>query len=222
MQSGNPNRLPTNMKSINTLYDLCRKNHINPLALITNELGFRIRRKNISACQRTDIHGLSNIDLSIGRLSIGLTHVSLAESKLRSSLEISGKLRVEGNVHLHRGSAVKVYKGGSLLLNGCSVGRSNIHVRQQTSIGPRTLISWGCELLDDSVHEVIGSKEARGITIAEDCWIGCYSLLLPKTILPAGTIVAAGSVVNRSFDETNCLIGGVPAKVLRRDVHWTV
>ncbi|MHB8926883.1 MAG: acyltransferase [Bacillota bacterium] len=58
-------------------------------------------------------------------------------------------------------------------------------------------------------------RPAEDVVIGERCWIGMNSVILPGVTLLPGTIVAAGSVVNRSFAEGNCLIGGVPARVLK-------
>ena len=38
--------------------------------------------------------------------------------------------------------------------------------------------------------------------------------------VPDGCVVAAHSLVSKDFDEMNSLIGGIPAKVIRRDISW--
>jgi acetyltransferase-like isoleucine patch superfamily enzyme len=52
-----------------------------------------------------------------------------------------------------------------------------------------------------------------GIEIGQDCWIGAKVTLLDGVTLGRGCVVAAGSVVNRSFPDF-AIIGGVPAKLL--------
>ncbi len=50
--------------------------------------------------------------------------------------------------------------------------------------------------------------------IKDDVWIGCGCRILAGTTLESRTIVAAGAVVNSSFDRGS-IIGGIPSKVLK-------
>lgn len=70
-------------------------------------------------------------------------------------------------------------------------------------------------------HE-IGSRERRAgqgtnrnISIGSGCWIGGSVKILPNTIVEDGVVVAAGAVV-KGFIESDCLIGGVPAKIIKK------
>ena len=51
------------------------------------------------------------------------------------------------------------------------------------------------------------------ITICNNCFIGVNSIVLPGVTIGENTIVAAGSVVTKSF-ESNLVIGGNPAKII--------
>lgn len=59
-----------------------------------------------------------------------------------------------------------------------------------------------------------GAKPEEPIVIGNDCWIGTRVIILPGVHLGNKCIVAAGAVVTRSFPD-NCIIGGVPAKLLK-------
>lgn len=54
----------------------------------------------------------------------------------------------------------------------------------------------------------------EGIIIGSDCWIGAKVTFLDGVSLGRGCVVAAGSVVTRSFPD-HAIIGGVPAKILK-------
>lgn len=54
----------------------------------------------------------------------------------------------------------------------------------------------------------------KGIKIGANCWIGAKVTILDGTIIGNGCVVAAGSVVRGQFPD-NCVIGGVPAKILK-------
>ena len=53
------------------------------------------------------------------------------------------------------------------------------------------------------------------VIIGEDCWIGANVSILPGVHLCDRTVVGAGSVVTKSFDQTNIVIAGNPAKIVK-------
>jgi acetyltransferase-like isoleucine patch superfamily enzyme len=58
------------------------------------------------------------------------------------------------------------------------------------------------------------SVTRKGIKVGKNCWLGSKVTILDGVTLGDGCIVAAGSVVNRSFP-ANSIIGGVPAKLIK-------
>lgn len=59
-----------------------------------------------------------------------------------------------------------------------------------------------------------GHPPDKPVTIGDDCWVGVNAVILPGVNLGKGCVVAAGAVVNGSFDEYS-VIGGVPARLLK-------
>ena len=53
------------------------------------------------------------------------------------------------------------------------------------------------------------------VVIGENVWIGSGATLLPGVQIGDGAVVAAGAVVSRDVD-AGCVVGGVPAKIIRR------
>lgn len=58
----------------------------------------------------------------------------------------------------------------------------------------------------------------EAVSVGDGCWLGTGAVLLPGTRLGHNVAVAAGAVVRGSHPD-HCLIGGVPARVLR---HYDV
>lgn len=52
------------------------------------------------------------------------------------------------------------------------------------------------------------------IHIKEGVWIGLNSIILQNVVIEKGCVVAAGSLVNKSF-ENYSVVGGIPAKIIK-------
>ncbi|MEQ6167997.1 acyltransferase [Ekhidna sp. MALMAid0563] len=57
--------------------------------------------------------------------------------------------------------------------------------------------------------------ETDSIQIGDNCWLGAKSTILPGVKLGNHVVVAANSVVTKSFKEDNIVIAGNPAKVVK-------
>lgn len=87
-----------------------------------------------------------------------------------------------------------------------------IHIGRGSYIGPNVGIITANHKLDDlNTHEV-----GQDVVIGEKCWIGMNVVILPGVILGPCTVVAAGSIVNKSFPVGHAVIGGIPARLLKK------
>jgi len=111
------------------------------------------------------------------------------------------------NIHLDRPTANLGAMPGCYIqaINGIQVGKN-------TYVGPGTkMISANHNIYDFKKHD-----PSSPIIIGKNCWIGANAVILPGVVLGDHTIVAAGAVVTKSFLEGDCVIGGVPAKVIKK------
>ncbi len=95
---------------------------------------------------------------------------------------------------------------------GCHIdGRNGINFGKNVWIGPKvSIISQ-----NHNVNNYNEWDEASPIDIGDNCWLGNNITILPGVELGEHTVVAAGSVVTKSFPEGNQIIGGIPAKVIK-------
>lgn len=105
--------------------------------------------------------------------------------------------------------------GGGITLGaspGCYIQANNgIIIGRNVLVGPFVrLISSNHNVNDFSKHD-----DAPPIIIGDNCWLGSGCAILPGVRLADHVIVGAGSVVTKSFDEPNCVIGGIPAKKIK-------
>lgn len=89
-----------------------------------------------------------------------------------------------------------------------------VHIGNNVLIGPGACI---CTPTHDTnaVERGKGGSYALPIVIEDDCWIGANATILPGVKIAKGSIVAAGAVVCKDVGE-GVLVGGVPARVLKR------
>lgn len=89
--------------------------------------------------------------------------------------------------------------------------KGKIHIGKGSYIGPNVGIITANHIIGDlDKHE-----DGKDVVIGESCWIGMNSVLLPGVKLGDNTIVAAGAVVNSSFEDGNVIVGGTPARILK-------
>ena len=81
-------------------------------------------------------------------------------------------------------------------------------------IGPYTTVTFGVAIL---AHDKSRNFRAHTI-IGKNCFIGAHSIILPGVKIGDGSIVAAGSVVNRDVPP-NSIVAGNPAKVIREGIE---
>lgn len=115
--------------------------------------------------------------------------------------------------------------------NGVGISGATIYARKKITIGDNTAIGGNCKILDNDFHpievedrvkllqnpdggdsDLIPSKE---IHIGNNCFIGCNSIILKGSVIGDGCVVGAGAVVAGIF-ESNCVIAGNPARVIRK------
>ncbi len=98
------------------------------------------------------------------------------------------------------------------LMPGCYIQAMN-----GISFGKNVIIAPGVKIVSAGHHLDDFAKHSsdKPIRINDNCWLSANCVILPGVTLGAHTVVAAGAVVSKSFEEGNCVIGGVPAKKIK-------
>ena len=181
--------------------------------------------KHIFAHHNTTISGLRNIQVQ-GHLFVGTAYVGFLNKYDRTFLNIGGKLVIQDHVNIGKGCRFDICKGAICTLRRCSItGQSNFIIAHSLDIGEGSVISWGCEFLDDDWHELtyegrVQKVEDHGIVIGNHVWVGSHVKLLKGVHIGSNSVIGANAVVTRSFPEEHVLIAGNPATIVKRGVEW--
>lgn len=126
-----------------------------------------------------------------------------------TSIECTGSIRQIG-----RGIKVGNNVGlGSMCHYGCAGG---IEIGDNTIVGIYVTMHSENHVFSD-INTPIRQQGVshKGIKIGRDCWIGAKATILDGASIGNGCIVAAGAVVIGGEFPDNCILGGVPAKIIK-------
>lgn len=173
--------------------------HINKSAKIniSNKLKFNYNWENIRV--------LKNI--IPGQLFVGRN----AELNVNDFTIFSGcKIIVDDNAHLNLGSGY--------INHNCSIACCN-----SITIKNNVIISEGVTIRDSDNHTIVreGYQKEAPIVIEDNVWIGLNCTILKGVTIGKGCIIAAGTLVNKDCPP-NCLIAGVPGKVVKENIKWEI
>jgi len=119
----------------------------------------------------------------------------------------TAKFHLTGSLHIGHDTWI----GHEVLLIG---GDAPISIGAYCDIAPRVTFASGSHQINPAGPHVAGKGISLPISIGDGCWIGTGATILGGTTIGERSIVAAGAVVKGDFP-AGCLIGGVPARVLR-------
>ena len=77
-----------------------------------------------------------------------------------------------------------------------------------------TFAGFSSQILTHSIDLAASRQAASPVTIGEYCFVGTNCVLLGGSALPDRSVLGAKSLLNKAFQETGTLYGGVPAKPL--------
>lgn len=94
------------------------------------------------------------------------------------------------------------------------------------NIGKNCMISYNVMIRTEDAHTIYDNNTREVLNIPQDVnignhvWIVANSIILKGSNIPDDCIVGNYSLVNKKFEEPNCLIAGIPARIIKTDVNW--
>jgi acetyltransferase-like isoleucine patch superfamily enzyme len=170
------------------------------------------------------LYGVKNIQ-TVNKLTIGINHSGHSHPSDSTVINVEGKLSFAGNYSIGRGCRIYIGKKAEVRIgkDGFLNSNTQLNISNELLIGNNTVIGWNCQFLDSDLHKLVysGKRETKmSINIGHNVWIGCNVHIYKGANIPDNCVIAADSIVRGHFDESHCLIGGNPAKILRKNINW--
>lgn len=168
-------------------------------------------------------------DIFPGMVQIGFGDVGTVDTwsdRTIVEIEKGGCLICTGRTYFGTGSRIVIGKEGKIKCKGdfTTTARSSFICFKEMIFGKKVLISWDCLFMDTDFHKLIINNQIVNqpeiISIGDNVWIGCRSTVLKGTFIPNGSVVAAGSLLNKKYTKENAIYAGVPGKPVCEDILW--
>ena len=156
-----------------------------------------------------------NTIFRIGATSPEWRHVR-GDSKTVIRIQNGATFKVNGSSLFFNGVKINVFPAAEFAIGEGSYMAfdSKIFVEKSVVIGRNCAISWDVEIIDTDFHRINLSDKGigrAGIKLDDYAWIGAGATILKGVHLGRNALVAARSVVTKSFPE-NAIAAGNPAK----------
>jgi acetyltransferase-like isoleucine patch superfamily enzyme len=186
--------------------------------------GNRIQvRDSVRISLRFDIEGNNNdFDIGAGCYFNGLT------------------IKIRGNNHRVRIAEGCRFNGESILWmedSDCvlNIGQNStfegVHIAvvepgSRVDIGSDCMFANDIDVRTSDSHSILVAQTgercnpAQNVQIHDHVWVGAHCRILKGAVIPAHSIVGTGSIVTVAFTETNTIIAGVPARIVKQGIDW--
>lgn len=133
----------------------------------------------------------------------------------------------EAKFYIEEGS--KVYIGSNSDLRSGNlylVANGNWGKKQKLIIGNNVKIARDAIIRTSDGHSLIDRQTQKATNppqdtiVGDNVWIASRCILLKGARIPDNSMVGAMSLINKQFFEKNIMLIGIPAKIVRRNIHW--
>ena len=124
------------------------------------------------------------------------------------------------------GEGINIRNNGTIFFGDgfCCNANARITCGSSISIGNNVLIGWNSSIRDSNGHAIsqggVQIPDNKPVFIGDHVWIGAEAHILRGTSINNDSVVGFGSIVASQFPQTNVIIAGNPAKVIKDNIEW--
>lgn len=141
-------------------------------------------------------------------------------------LKRESKMIFKGRASIARGILIR---SSGVITYGCDF-YSNCNLSlicaENITFGNNCILGWNVSIRDCDGHSVFQNGERinlnEKVKIENHVWVGQDVKILKGTIISANSVIAMNSCVTKKFNQTNIIIGGYPATIIKENIEWKV
>ena len=162
----------------------------------------------------------SNNKVIIGKNVIG-RNLSIVFRGNNNTLVIEDNVKWSGHILFHCTNRTVHIGKNSTAKNVYILAREN-----DVFIGENCMFSRGIEVRATDVHKIydINTNEQLNkpsdVVIGNHVWVAAKVTISKGALIANGSVIGANSFVNKKFTQSNCVIAGSPAKIVRKNIRW--
>lgn len=140
-----------------------------------------------------------------------------------STVEI-GEIYVHAAIAISMGENAHLYIGKDFSSNGTEFNL--IEQNSDVHIGNNVLFARNTKVYSSDMHTIydVKTKEVLNfknkIHLADNIWICEDTMILGNSEIQSDSVIAARSFVNKTFQTSNCILAGTPAKIVKTGISW--
>ena len=173
-----------------------------------------------------EIHKGAQVNLN-GRLLLNWNKVRGSRAEMLLKLEDKSVLTVNGFASFAYGCDICVFEKARLTMgNNCYVNaETDIRCEDSITIGDDVGIARKVTIMDSDSHSIVAENGkniiSAPIIIGNHVWIGTNSKILKGVTIGDGALIAAGAVVTKDVPPYS-IVAGIPAKVIKENIAWSI
>ena len=169
--------------------------------------------------------------LYFGMIRLGVSDGSFhmgTSKKSNLSLGTNSKLVFKGGCNITKGFFINIYDDAILCFGNNTSFNPFLVIKceENISIVDDCIFGWNVTIMDGDGHaifvcdndELVNKKTS--IVINQRCWIAANATILKGSYISDDSVVAAGAIVTKKVLESNVILAGNPAKIIKRNVYW--
>lgn len=142
-----------------------------------------------------------------------------------NNISIGEKVITSGEIYL----SVKGNNCNITIGSGTLIGSFDVFVEESGTkviIGKNCMFGFRISISTTDFHSIVDAttKERinppQDVTIGEHVWVASSVEINKGVIIADNSIVASNSLVTKKFNQSNVILGGLPAKILKENVNW--
>lgn len=135
----------------------------------------------------------------------------------------TGRIIFRNDAHIGQGAIFRVNGNGTIMFgkNFAISGTTTIIASESITFGDDVQLSWNSRIMDSDAHKIFDMEgnwinPPKDIRIGNSVWIAANTSIMKGTVIGNNVIVAANSLVNKRYEESNIILGGQPARILKK------